>query len=122
MKNKLLWGVLILVAIGGGLVVVRGPSFSNQSLGSSQNRTTVTLPVQGVEGATAVDAIKQGLLGLPGVSAVEVDLENEMATVTYDRDKLVIQALVETLQKLGYTSRVPTENQLQVLDFQVKFN
>jgi copper chaperone CopZ len=122
MQNKWLWCVLILAGIGGAIVVGREPSLPKQALGNSQKKATVRLPVEGMGGAGAVATVTKGLLSLPGVSAVDVNLKSERVTVTYDRDTIVIQALVETLQTLGYKSRVPTENQLQVLDFQVKFN
>ena len=122
MQNKWLWCVLILAGIGGAIVVGREPSLPKQSLGNSQKKATVSLPVYGMGGAGAVARVTKGLLSLPGVSAVDVNLKSERVTVTYDRDTIVIQALVETLQTLGYKSRVPTENQLQVLDFQVRFN
>jgi len=122
MQNKWLWCVLILAGIGGAIVVGREPSLPKQALGNSQKKATVRLPVEGMGGAGAVATVTKGLLSLPGVSAVDVNLKSERVTVTYDRDTVVIQALVETLQTLGYKSRVPTENQLQVLDFQVKFN
>lgn len=45
--------------------------------------------------------IKAGLLELPGVSVVEVDLENEQVSVTSDR-QTSLEDIVRALYEMGY--------------------
>jgi copper chaperone CopZ len=117
MKNKILVLILILIVFIVGIVVLRGPKPSKVA-----TVTTVTLPAKGALCADCEETLEQALLALPGVLEVVASLSDETVTITYDKDKIIIQALVETLQKRGYASRVPTANQLEVLDFQIKFN
>ena len=119
MKNKVLMVVLILAAVGVLFFLVRGP---HSVVPLKDTSVSVTLPVKGMTCASCQATVTEGLLKLPGVLAVDVSLADETARIKYDRDRIIVQSLVETIEKLGYESQVPTENQLQVIDFKMKIN
>jgi len=122
MKNKVLMVVLILAAVGVLFFLVRGPHSEVSVEDSHSTSVSVTLPVKGMTCASCQETVREGLLKLPGVLAVDVSLADETARIKYDRDRLIVQSLVETIENMGYESQVPTENQLQVIDFKMKIN
>ena len=48
--------------------------------------------------------MRAALATVPGVQKIEVDYENELATVKYDAAKADPQALISALKKKGYKS------------------
>jgi copper chaperone len=120
MKNKLWWILFGVLVIAVAFFVVRGLSRSESVVHSQL--MTVTLPVAGMTCESCQKTVRDGLLGLPGVRTVDVDLSAESTTITYDQSMLIVQSLVETISSLGFESRVPTKNQLEVVNFKMKIN
>lgn len=102
-----------------GCVVVLAGFFFFKKVVPVSAMSTVTIPVKGMSCESCQKNIEMDVSKLPGVSQVSVDLEKETATVTYDKDRIVIQAIVETIAKLGFDAKVPTEQALQVIDMKI---
>lgn len=65
---------------------------------------TVTIPVQGMTCMSCVNAISKALS--PVTSSVQVNLEDETATVTFDSTQYTIQQIVDFIEECGFD--VPT--------------
>src|SRR3954453_21865276 len=62
----------------------------------------VTIPVKGMTCNSCVTSITNTLTTLPGISKVNVSLENEEATISYDSSKLSKSKIIETIENCGY--------------------
>ena len=67
---------------------------------------TVTLAVQNMTCQLCPITVKKSLDKVPGVSAVQVEFDKKMATVTYDADKTQPEALIRATANAGYPSAV----------------
>jgi copper chaperone len=70
----------------------------------------VTIPVGGMSCGGCVNTITGKLQQIPGVKAVEVNLEKKRAFVTYDAAKVSAKALVEAIRDAGFEPGVPVAN------------
>lgn len=68
----------------------------------------ITLRVSGMTCNGCVKHVDAALRGVPGVTAVEVDLANGRAKVVHDPDKAPVPALVAAVDAAGYEA-APTE-------------
>ncbi len=62
----------------------------------------VTLQISGMTCSSCAATIENGLSKLPGVSAVNVNLASEKASLEYDPAKVDIKKLTDTISDLGY--------------------
>lgn len=63
---------------------------------------TVTIPLTGMSCANCAASIERSLGKLPGVSAASVNFASEMATVTFDPERVNINDLVKNIKNAGY--------------------
>ncbi|MCC7031879.1 MAG: copper-translocating P-type ATPase [Acidobacteria bacterium] len=67
----------------------------------------VTLPVEGMTCAACQARVQRALRATPGVTEATVNLMMHSATIAYDPGVLSPEALVSTINKTGYQSRLP---------------
>jgi len=65
---------------------------------------TVTLAVENMTCVSCPYIVKESLAAVQGVSAVEVSIESQTATVTFDDEKADIDALIKATTDAGYPS------------------
>ncbi|WP_067618100.1 heavy-metal-associated domain-containing protein [Alicyclobacillus acidiphilus] len=63
---------------------------------------TITIPVKGMTCSGCVNSVTKALKGVDGVETVEVSLEANQATVTYDEAKASEDTLKEAIEDAGY--------------------
>jgi len=63
---------------------------------------TVELKVEGMDCEGCVKSVTRVLSGLPGVATVEVSLEKQKATVSYDPAKSGLAELKRAVERAGY--------------------
>ncbi len=66
---------------------------------------TVKLTVEGMCCAGCLTDIENSLTGVTGVSAAKATFEPPEATVTFDRTKTTISALIKAIGKVGYVAK-----------------
>ena len=64
--------------------------------------TKITLNVEGMSCSHCVNAVKNALTALGGVSEVEVDLERKTATLEYSADEVTLERIIEAIEEEGY--------------------
>ena len=65
--------------------------------------TSVVIPIAGMTCAACSARIEKMIAKLDGVTTVTVNLATEKATVLYDRKKVKLSAIKQTIEKLGFT-------------------
>ncbi len=65
-----------------------------------------TIAIEGMTCGSCVSAITKALKDLPGVQAASVDLKTKRAQVRHQPDKVTLDTLVATINKLGYKANV----------------
>ncbi|KAB2913235.1 MAG: heavy-metal-associated domain-containing protein [Hyphomicrobiaceae bacterium] len=70
---------------------------------------TVVIPVEGMACVACAASVKRALKTIDGVAAVEVNLEQRAARVTYMPGKVTPDRLVAAINKLGYRAGTPKE-------------
>jgi copper ion binding protein len=63
----------------------------------------LVLHVEGMTCQHCVMAVKKAVSAIPGVKAVEVDLEKKTVTVSCDDREVSVDAINEAVTKAGYT-------------------
>lgn len=69
-------------------------------------KQTVTLSVPGMDCATCPITVKKALTKVPGVLAVNSNLDKRETTVTFDGAKTTVEALTHATREAGYPSSV----------------
>lgn len=77
-------------------------------------KTTLTLPVAGMDCASCAAHIEQAVKKLPGVESVQVLVATERATVTYDPQQLEREQIAGAIGQAGYS--VPDDTQTEVVE------
>lgn len=86
-----------LVAAAAALTLLAAPvAFAGEK--------TVTLDVANMTCPACPYIVRGSLVAVPGVSSVEISLENKTAIVTYDDAKAAVAALVAATTNAGYLS------------------
>lgn len=82
--------------------------------------TTCTIPVSGMHCAGCSSRVQQALESTPGVSAANVNLMTNSATVDFDPSAVTPQRLIEAIRESGYGAELPTEreNTTELIDRQ----
>lgn len=62
----------------------------------------ITLNVEGMSCSHCVNAVKNAVTALSGVSEVEVDLEGKTVTVGYDAEQVSLESIKEAIEDEGY--------------------
>lgn len=79
-------------------------------------KTTLTLPVAGMDCASCAAHIEDAVRRLPGVEYVQVLVAAERATITYDPEHVERTQIVSAIQHAGY--RVPDDTQAELVEIQ----
>ncbi|OPG02154.1 heavy metal translocating P-type ATPase [Microbispora sp. GKU 823] len=66
-----------------------------------------TLDIGGMTCASCVRRVEKALTRVDGVTAAEVNLATEVATVTYDPARVTVATLAESVVRAGYTAEIP---------------
>ena len=66
-------------------------------------KTSVTLPVKGMDCASCASIISRSVAKLPGVSQSDVNIATEKATLTFDTDLISLDQISQKVTDLGYT-------------------
>jgi copper chaperone CopZ len=69
--------------------------------------TETTLDVTGMSCGNCKKHVTAALLGVPGVTAAEVDLEAHRAVVTHDLSRAPVAALIAAVEAAGYEASQP---------------
>jgi copper chaperone CopZ len=64
---------------------------------------TLELTIEGMTCEHCVSAVKNALMGVPGVTSAEVDLKAGQATVVLDPEQASVESLVAAVEEEGYT-------------------
>ncbi|EPZ45091.1 copper chaperone CopZ [Alicyclobacillus acidoterrestris] len=64
--------------------------------------TITTIPVQGMTCSGCVNSVTKALTAVEGVQKVEVSLEQNQATVTFDESKVTMANLKDAIEDAGY--------------------
>jgi copper chaperone CopZ len=68
---------------------------------------TVVIPVKGMTCGGCESAVKIAVKRLEGIVAVEADHKKGEATVTYVKDKVTVEQIVEAINKTGFKASMP---------------
>ncbi|MBI2886434.1 MAG: heavy metal translocating P-type ATPase, partial [Chloroflexi bacterium] len=85
---------------------------------TDKTASRVVLEVSGMTCASCVNRIEQGLRRVPGVREASVNLATERAAVVYDPQAVQEQALITTIEELGYEAR-PAEQTSQRVELAI---
>lgn len=66
-------------------------------------KTTLTLPVKGMDCASCASIISRSVAKLPGVTQSDVNIATEKATLTFDNDKISLDQISKKVTDLGYS-------------------
>lgn len=64
-----------------------------------------TLTITGMHCSSCSDRVSKVLSELQGVRSVNVSLEDQQATIQFDRDQTGINQMKETIKKAGYQAK-----------------
>ena len=109
-------GQMILVtgaAVLLGLAASAGCSDSRTNIGAVKAANdpaakTVAIPIEGMSCAACAARLKKALKNVPGVRAVELNLERRNAEVTYSDRQVTPERLIAAINGLGYTAGTPS--------------
>src|SRR3954463_7250914 len=73
--------------------------------------TTCTIPVSGMHCAGCSSRVQQALESTPGVSAANVNLMTNSATVDFDPSAVSPERLVEAIRETGYGAELPAQRE-----------
>ena len=62
----------------------------------------IDLPITGMTCASCVNRVEKALKKVPGVSAANVNLSSEQASVSYDPAQVAPSLLLEAVERAGY--------------------
>ncbi|RCI03805.1 hypothetical protein CU098_011382 [Rhizopus stolonifer] len=77
---------------------------------TQQSDTTAQLRVTGMTCASCVNSIERGLSAIQGISAVQVSLLAESATVSYDPTVIQINQIIDSINDMGFDATVLVDN------------
>ena len=63
---------------------INNMQYGTDLISAGEERDKVTLQVEGVHSIEATNLIRSSLENIPGVKAVEIDIEGEKVVITYD--------------------------------------
>ena len=66
------------------------------------SKEKITLNVEGMSCIHCVNAVKNAIGSLSGISQVDVDLEEKKATADYDPEKVSVQSIKDAIEDQGY--------------------
>ena len=69
---------------------------------TNENKSRATLRIKGMHCATCVDAVKEAISSVEGVSDARVNLATEKASFTYDPKRVSMDAVEKAIKDSGY--------------------
>ena len=70
---------------------------------------TRVINVEGMTCGGCVKSVDSAVSQLPGVQSVDVDLEGNKASVTYDASTVTVEAIVEAIEDAGFDASVAAQ-------------
>ncbi len=70
---------------------------------------SVEIPIEGMSCMSCVANVKKTLSALDGVANVKVSLENKKTTIQYNPQKISLDTIQQTINKIGYKAGNPQE-------------
>ena len=120
-KNELYKKILIILLIVVPTVSLTGYLMMNKDkIGAPKHVTSMTLDIQGMFCDSCSKTIEDSFKPVHGVKSVDVDFKTKQAVISYDKRKLDINKIRETIKKAGYSTK--QENKLKVLDYKIRYN
>ena len=103
MKKALLplIGLVLISSLSSGVC-----SAEERTVAASQQSYQAVMKVEGMTCMGCVNKVKSTLTSLDGVQSCDVNLEESRATVVYDNKKLSDAALVEAVNRAGFTAQI----------------
>jgi copper chaperone CopZ len=75
-----------------------------------EGQARVTIPVSGMHCEHCTMRVKETLSAVPGVKAVDADLDKGQAVVAYEKGKVEPAELVKKIDGLGFKAGKPVQN------------
>ncbi len=66
-----------------------------------------TFPIQGMTCGNCAQHVQKALQALPGISHVQIDLDNHQAAVEYDAAVVTVETMANAVKEAGYTIEIP---------------
>jgi len=102
-------GALTLIGAVASVGCIRSQTSVDTALAASNPAMkTVTIPIEGMSCAACAARVKKTLKEIPGVQAVELNLERRNAQVRYLDSGVSPERLVTAINQLGYKAGTPT--------------
>ncbi|KAK9695200.1 Cu(2+)-transporting P-type ATPase [Basidiobolus ranarum] len=95
-----------------GFDVINPPSDVSSSLDTTE---TSMIPIVGMTCHSCVNAIEKTLQPLNGVCSVRVDLDTELATVTYNTSSINRQTIIDAIEDCGFEVPIQPDNKTEVI-------
>jgi copper chaperone CopZ len=101
----------IALAAAAGLIAA-GMAFAGDDPEANlpEGQARVEVLVKGMTCAGCASAIKTAVKKLDGVVGIDVDHEGGKATVVYEKEKVTVKKIVETINKTGFKATEPGES------------
>lgn len=108
-KVVLVAGALALIGVVASIGCSSAQTNVRTALAASNPATqTVTIPIEGMSCAACAARVKKTLKEIPGVRAVELNLEHRSAQVRYLDGQVSPERLMAEINQLGYKAGTPT--------------
>lgn len=78
---------------------------------------TKTVFVKGMFCTNCEKRIRERVMELPGVDAVDIKYTKENAVITFDNSKISIENIIEEIDKLGYKASITNNSYVQIASF-----
>lgn len=69
----------------------------------------IVVPVEGMSCAACVARVKKAISAMPGVAAVNVDLAERNARISFDSKRVSVKELAAAIDKVGYKAGDPKD-------------
>ena len=97
--------VAAALAIFGAHAGTAGNETAEQPLPEGQTR--IVIPVKGMTCGGCCVPVETAVKKLDGVVDAKADYEKGLATVTYEKDKLTVEKIVEAINKTSFKASMP---------------
>lgn len=105
-KAPALAAVLCTVSLAGVSAAETTPPSTIRETVSNRE---VVMPVEGMSCVACVARVKKEISAMPGVAAVNVDLAERRARISFDPKRISPKELAAAIDKLGYKAGEPKE-------------
>jgi copper chaperone CopZ len=82
---------------------------SQTPIKEASNTRKIVVPVEGMSCVACVARVKNEIAAMPGVAAVNVDLAERNARISFDPTRVTVAQLAAAIDKLGYKAGEPRD-------------